>query len=97
MKELQFEWDSRKNSSNIKKHKVSFEEAQTVFNDENAILYFDPDHSEDEDRFILLGLSKRLRVVIVCHCYRESEMVIRIITARKANSIEEQEYWKSIL
>jgi uncharacterized DUF497 family protein len=67
---------------------VSFEEAETVFKDENAILYFDPDHSDDEDRFILLGLSAKLRVLLVCHCFRESELVIRIISARRADKSE---------
>jgi uncharacterized DUF497 family protein len=64
---------------------VSFEEAQTVFLDENAVRYFDPDHSEDEDRFIMLGMSFTLRVLVVCHCYREDDSVIRIISARKAD------------
>ena len=88
MKSLRFVWDKRKNRANIKKHKVSFEEAETVFKDENAIQYFDPDHSDDEDRFILLGLSARLRVPVVCHCFRESELVIRIISARRADKSE---------
>ena len=95
MSEIHFEWDERKNRANKRKHKVSFEEAQTVFLDENAIRYFDPDHSEDEDRFIMLGMSFTLRVLIVCHCYRENESVIRIISARKANKIEAEQsgYW----
>ena len=88
MKTLRFVWDKRKNRANIKKHKVSFEEAETVFKDENAIQYFDPDHSDDEDRFILLGMSIRLRVLVVCHCFRESELVIRIISARRADKSE---------
>jgi len=96
MKELGFKWDKRKNKTNIKKHKVSFEEAQTAFKDENAIQYFDPDHSEDEDRFILLGMSVKLRVLVVCHCFRESELMIRIISARKADKSEEQDYWEAI-
>jgi hypothetical protein len=75
-------------------HVVSFEEAQSVFYDENAKLYFDPDHSEDEDRFILLGISFQLRVMIVCHCYREGDDAIRIISARKADDQEEGEYWR---
>ena len=89
---LRFVWDKRKNRTNIKKHKVSFEEAETVFKDENAIQYFDPDHSDDEDRFILLGLSARLRVLVVCHCFRESELVIRIISARRADKSECRAY-----
>ncbi len=77
----------------MRKHKVSFEEAQTVFLDENAIRYFDPDHSEDEDRFIMLGMSFTLRVLVVCHCYREDDSVIRIISARKADKHEQSGYW----
>ena len=94
MKALQFEWDDRKEKSNIKKYGISFDEARMVFYDENAIQFFDPDHSEDEDRFILLGISFKLRVLIVCHCCRKSETVIRIISARKADKDEENEYWR---
>jgi len=94
MNDLRFEWDGRKEKTNIKKHGVSFAEARTVFYDENAIRYFDPDHSEDEDRFILLGISFKLRVLIVCHCFRKSETSIRIISARKADNDEEREYWR---
>ena len=94
MKELRFEWDKKKEKINIKKHGVTFVESRTVFYDENAIQFFDPDHSEDEDRFILLGMSLKLRVLIVCHCFRESEIVIRIISARKADKEEEREYWR---
>jgi uncharacterized DUF497 family protein len=93
MIELRFEWDKRKEKGNIKKHGISFDEAHTAFYDENAIQFFDPDHSDDEDRFILLGISVRLNVVVVCHCYRESDSVIRIISARKADGDEENEYW----
>lgn len=95
MPELMFAWDRRKNRANIKKYRVSFEEAETVFKDENAIHYFDPDHSEDENRFILLGLSARLRVLVVCHCFRESELVIRIISARRADKSEGRSYWET--
>lgn len=95
MNELQFEWDKRKEKTNIKKHGVSFEEAQAVFFDENAIQFFDPDHSDDEDRFILLGISFKLRILVVCHCFRESEAIIRIISARKADDDEENEYWRN--
>ena len=94
MNEIQFEWDETKNAANIKKHGVSFEEAQTIFLDENAIRYFDPDHSQDEDRFIMLGMSFKLRVLVVCHCYRSSDSIIRIISARRANKKESQAYWK---
>jgi hypothetical protein len=93
MSGIRFEWDTRKNRENLRKHGVSFDEAQTVFLDENAIRFFDPDHSADEDRFLMLGISFRLRVLVVCHCYRAGETVIRIISARKANRKEEKVYW----
>ena len=92
MKWLSFSWDARKNASNRKKHGISFEEAQTVFEDENALLIDDPDHCIDEDRFILLGLSSRPRILAVCHCYREQDDVIRIISARKATRSEQIQY-----
>ncbi len=91
---LRFEWDERKDRSNAKKHGVGFEEARMAFYDEHAVQFFDPEHSEDENRFILLGMSFKLRVVVVCHCYRESELVIRLISARKADKSEEQDYWR---
>jgi uncharacterized DUF497 family protein len=94
MTQLHFEWDKRKEKTNVKKHGVSFDEARTVFYDENAVQFFDPDHSEDEDRFILLGMSFKLRVLIVCHCFRESEEVVRLISARKADKTEQKEYWR---
>ncbi|MBI4027572.1 MAG: BrnT family toxin [Verrucomicrobia bacterium] len=93
MSELRFEWNEVKNRENQRKHGVSFEEAQTVFLDEHAIRFSDPDHSTDEDRFLILGISFRLRVLIVCHCYRQSDTVIRIISARKTNNQEETDYW----
>ena len=93
MNEIRFDWDETKNGANIKKHGVSFDEAQTVFLDENAIRYFDPDHSQDEDRFIMLGMSFKLRILVVCHCYRSSNSIIRIISARRANKKEAQDYW----
>lgn len=92
MKEIRFVWDKKKALLNKRKHGISFEEAQTVFYDENAIEFFDPDHSETEDRFLMLGLSVRLRVLVVCHCVREEKTVIRIISARKATRYEEQNY-----
>ncbi len=95
MKKLEFEWDKRKDKTNVKEHGISFDEARTVFYDENAFQFFDPDHSDDEDRFILLGISFKLKVLVVCHCYRESDTVIRIISARKADGDEEQEYWRN--
>lgn len=92
MSGIQFKWDENKNRQNKREHGVSFEEAQTVFLDENAIRFFDPDHSEDEDRFIMLGLSFKLRVLVVCHCYRENDEVIRLISARKADKDEIRDY-----
>lgn len=92
MAEIRFEWDPRKSSANRRKHGVSFDEASTVFADEHALLIDDPDHSEDEDRFILLGLSASLRMLVVCHCYRESDERIRIISARKATRKERESY-----
>jgi uncharacterized protein len=85
-------WDEKKNRDNIMKHKVSFEEAETAFFDPNGKLINDPDHSNDEDRFIFLGLSKMLRLLVVCHCYRENDETIRIITARKATKKEIKYY-----
>ena len=89
---LKFEWDRRKESANRKKHGVSFAEAKTAFFDENARVIADPDHSDEEDRFILLGLSSQLRLLVVCHCYREDQDTVRIISARKANRSERHEY-----
>jgi len=94
MDELRFEWDDEKEKINVRKHGISFDEARTVFYDEKAIQFFDPDHSEDEDRFILLGVSFKLRTLVVCHCFRESETVVRLFSARKADREEEQEYWR---
>lgn len=91
---LRFEWDKNKEKANIKKHGISFDETRTVFYDENAIQFFDPDHSDDQSRFIMLGISFKLRILIVCHCFRENETVIRIISARKADKHEEKEYWR---
>jgi uncharacterized DUF497 family protein len=89
--DLRFEWDEKKNASNQRKHGVSFEEAESTFADERGRLIADPDHSDEEDRFVLLGASARLRVLIVCHCYRDGDM-IRIISARKANRSEQTQY-----
>jgi uncharacterized DUF497 family protein len=89
---LKFEWDRRKESANLKKHGISFAEAKTAFFDENARVIADPDHSDEEYRFILLGLSSQLRLLVVCHCYREDQDTIRIISARKANRSERREY-----
>jgi uncharacterized protein len=89
---LSFEWDERKASANAKKHGVSFDEARSVFVDERGKLIGDPDHSEDEDRFVLLGLSSVLRLLLVCHCYRAEGNVIRIISARRASAHESKSY-----
>lgn len=94
MNNLIFSWDDKKNSANQRKHDVSFEEAQTVFFDEYAIEFEDPDHSETEDRFLLLGLSQKLRVLVICHCFRKSESEIRIISARRATKKEQKVYFK---
>ena len=97
MTQIIFEWDQKKDRANSKKHGVSFDEAQSAFKDEFALRYYDPDHSESEDRFILLGLAATLRVVVVCHCFRKDDLVVRIISARKANQSEEKEYWEARL
>ncbi|MBR2660505.1 MAG: BrnT family toxin [Clostridia bacterium] len=89
---LCFEWDPRKDLANQKKHGVSFSEASTVFEDSNALVINDPEHSEDEERFIILGFSLRANLLVVCHCYRASESVIRIISARKATAGESKQY-----
>ena len=89
---MSFEWDEKKNRANQKKHKVSFEEARTIFFDDNARLIDDPDHSEQEDRFVLLSISSLLRILLVCHCYREEDKIIRIISARKATKAEQTQY-----
>jgi uncharacterized DUF497 family protein len=92
MEVLSFEWDENKNQVNQFKHKISFEEAQTVFYDEQALVIDDPEHSEQEDRFIILGMSRKANLLVVCHCYRASETVIRIISARKATKTESKYY-----
>ena len=89
---MRFEWDHSKAAGNVRKHGVSFEEASTVFDDIDALRIYDPDHSETEDRFILMGLSARLRILVVCHCYREDDETVRIISARKATARESEEY-----
>lgn len=89
---IRFEWDEKKNRQNIRKHGVSFEEAQSVFLDDHAKRFYDPDHSEDEERFLMLGVSFTLRILVVCHCYRERDDVIRIISARKATRQEGKHY-----
>jgi hypothetical protein len=92
MADVRFEWDPRKSRANKAKHGVSFEEARTAFLDEHARVIPDPQHSDGEDRFVLLGLSVRLRLLVVCHCYREADLVIRIISARRADPTERRQY-----
>ena len=94
MNDLRFDWDKNKAALNKKKHGVSFEEAVTVFYDDAALEFDDPDHSATEDRFIMLGLSFKARVLLVSHCVRESGSVIRIISARKAAKHEAERYWE---
>ena len=92
MNYIHFEWNESKNQLNISKHKISFDEAKSVFYDPHARIINDPEHSNDEDRFILLGLSKNLNLLLVCHCYRSSDEIIRIISARKATKSESTQY-----
>lgn len=97
MADLRFAWDPAKSRANEKKHGVSFAEAETAFSDEHGLFMADPDHSEDEDRFVLLGMSASLRMLVVCHCYREDDSVIHIISARTARRAEQAQYtrrWK---
>lgn len=93
MEQIRFEWDNDKNEINKRKHKISFEEARAVFYDPEALVIDDPEHSEQEDRFIILGFSKKANLLVVCHCYRESDSVIRIISARKATTAEAKYYF----
>ncbi len=92
MAEIRFVWDGRKAEANRRKHGVAFREAVTIFVDPNARLILDPDQSGDEDRFIILGLSSMLRLLAVCHCYREDDLEVRIISARKATKSEWRKY-----
>ena len=92
MQNFSFEWNAEKNILNISKHGVSFSEAATAFDDKNAIYLPDDEHSEYEERFVVIGFSVNLRLLVVCHCYKESDSVIRIISARKANKTEIELY-----
>lgn len=92
MDKIKFEWDPTKANINQGKHNISFDEAATVFYDDDAVLFDDPEHSEDEERFIILGISENANLLTVCHCYRQSETVIRIISARKATKTEANQY-----
>ena len=93
MKKLKFEWDPKKATSNLAKHQVSFEEAKSVFLDPQALVIPDPEHSSAEHRFVILGMSLENRALVVIHCFRQDETVIRIISARKAGTKEQAPYW----
>lgn len=93
---MRFEWDEEKNRVNQRKHGIRFEEAQTAFFDEDALVFNDPDHSDDEERFLLLGLSSMLRVLVVVHCLRDRGDTIRIISARKATKTEREAYARGV-
>ena len=98
MADLRFEWDPKKAAENTRKHGVTFDEARSVFVDEHALLLDDPDHSTTDDRFVLLGLSAAMRVLVVVHGYRDPEGIIRLISARKATRTERAHYlerWRS--
>ena len=92
MNNIRFQWDENKNQANVKKHKISFDEAKSVFLDENARVIPDPEHSIDEERFIIMGLSKKLNLLIVVHTYKENDEIIRIISARKTTKSESKYY-----
>lgn len=94
MEIINFEWDENKNEINKVKHKISFEEAKTVFYDDEALVIDDPEHSEQEEMFIILGISSKANLLVVCHCYRQSDTVIRIISARKATKNESKQYYE---
>ena len=96
MTDIIFEWDEKKNRINSRKHDIGFEEAKTVFYDNNAIVFDDPDHSYGEERFLILGASFSDKVCIVSHCYRVNDTIIRIISARKATKNETKIYRKGI-
>jgi len=93
LQDSRFIWDEAKHKANIKKHNVTFSEAATVFDDDNAVYFDDENHSQDEERFIVIGFSERARMLMVCHCYRNDDSVIRIISARKADK-DESEYYR---
>ena len=97
MKEIRFAWNKTKAQANLTKHKISFNEATSVFSDDNARLIYDPDHSLEEERFLLLGLSYKLKILIVVHCMKDESNEIRIISARKASKKEQKQYGGYIL
>ena len=91
-----FEWDEKKNKTNIEKHGISFEEASSVFQDEESLIISDENHSQEEDRFILIGFSFKANLLVVCHCYREKDSIVRIISARKADRNERKQYLENL-
>jgi len=93
MNKYEFAWDENKHKANIRKHGISFQEASSVFDDPNILYLFDEEHSDDEDRFVVLGISSQTKLLAVFHCYRENDTVIRIISARKANKFEHDDYY----
>lgn len=93
---LRFEWDEKKNKQNRSKHGIWFEEAQSVFDDGNGRMFLDSEHSDDEDRFVLIGMNSSVRILVVVHCYRESDSIVRIISARKATKREIKFYEEGI-
>ena len=97
MADVIFEWDESKNQTNVRKHGVSFSEAMTIFDDPNVLYKPDPDHSIHEERFIAFGYSEKMRILVVCHCYRESESIIRIFSARKATTNESNQYRRQVI
>jgi uncharacterized DUF497 family protein len=92
MNKITFQWDEQNNKINQEKHDISFEEAESVFFDDYAVQFWDDEHSQDEERFLLLGLSSKMRILMVVHCFREEDSIIRIISARKATKNESNEY-----
>ena len=95
-KDSYFEWDEKKNDENVKKHGISFFEAITVFDDDDALYKADEEHSIDEDRFIIVGWSNSANLLVVCHCYKEEDTVIRIFSAREATKTEVQQYGEAL-
>ena len=93
---MKFDWDLEKNEVNVRKHGVDFSEAETVFEDESAVTIYDQDHSDDEDRFKIIGMSRKLRELTVCHCFRNGDEVTRIISARRATKNESKLYERGL-
>lgn len=92
MKKIKFEWDEAKAKSNLIKHGVSFDEAKSVFDDDFARVIYDETHSKNEERFVILGMSRKLRILVVVHCLRQDSLIVRLISARKATQNEQNQY-----